>query len=138
VFNREPIDDPSLQIRAVRRIYGDKPIVYAGIHITGRLKSPRFALFSEPPLEDQSEILSYLTLGDALNLDEDDGDDPVSLGIYLLPNFYVSYGINRVEDEKVYSVRYELGERFWIEGEFIEGKFNQEERGIDFSYTIER
>lgn len=138
VFVHEPIDNPSLDIRAIRRIYGDKPIVFAGIHITGRLKSPRFALFSEPPLEDQSEILSYLTLGDALNLDEDDGDDPVSVGIYLLPNFYVSYGINRVEDEKVYSVRYELGERFWIEGEFIEGKFNQEERGIDFSYTIER
>lgn len=137
-FVNEPIVNPSLDIKATRRIYGDKPIVFAGIHITGRLKSPRFALFSEPPLEDQSEILSYLTLGDALNLDEDNGDDPVSVGIYLLPNFYISYGINRVEDEKVYSMRYELGERFWIEGEFIEGKFDQEESGIDFSYTIER
>jgi translocation and assembly module TamB len=137
IFAHEPIDNPSLDIRAIRRIYGDKPIVFAGIHITGQLKSPRFALFSEPALQDQSEILSYLTLGDALNLDEDNGDDPLSVGIYLLPNFYISYGINRVEDEKVYSVRYELGERLWIEGEFIEGKFNQEERGIDFSYTIE-
>lgn len=137
-FVNEPIFNPSLDIKATRRIYGDKPIIFAGVQITGRLKSPRFSLFSEPPLENQGEILSYLTLGDALNLDEDNGNDPVSLGIYLLPNFYISYGINRVEDEKVYSMRYELGERFWIEGEFIEGKFNQGEHGIDFSYTIER
>lgn len=136
-FADEPIDNPSLDIKATRQIYGDKPVNLVGVHITGWLQSPQFSLFSEPPLERQSDILSYLTLGDALDLDDDETDN-MSLGIYLLPNFYISYGLDRVEDSKIYSMRYELGERFWVEGEFVEGKFNEDQQGIDFSYTLER
>jgi translocation and assembly module TamB len=58
LFSSGPIDNPGLDLRAVRR--GDE--VTAGAQVSGTLKSPRLKLFSTPPMPD-SGILSYLVLG---------------------------------------------------------------------------
>lgn len=58
VFTGSPIDNPGLDIRAVRQV-GE---VTAGVEIDGTLLSPRLALFSEPAME-EAEALSYLVLG---------------------------------------------------------------------------
>ncbi len=60
VFTGGPIDDPGLDVRAVRRV--DAGRVTVGVQARGSLKAPRLTLFSEPPM-DEADILSYLTLG---------------------------------------------------------------------------
>lgn len=57
-----PIDNPGLDIRAVRKVQE----VTAGIHLEGTLKRPQTTVFSDPPME-QSEALAYLLLGHPLN-----------------------------------------------------------------------
>lgn len=68
VFAASPIDNPALDVRAVRRIGEASAIdrVIAGIQVRGRLKSPEITLVSEPAMSD-SETLSYLLLGQPLN-----------------------------------------------------------------------
>ncbi len=68
VFAASPIDNPALDVRAVRKIgeAGEIDRVVAGIQVRGRLKSPEVTLVSEPAMSD-SEILSYLLLGQPLN-----------------------------------------------------------------------
>ena len=143
IFANQRIDDPTLDIKAVRRIFGDEPVREAGVYINGTLQSPRLSLFSDPPVEEK-KILSYLTLGTALGEEEEDKAPvlsarskakPYKVGMYLWPNIYVSYGVDpsRQSNNKIYNVRYEFGRQFWVEGEFKE-----EGNGIDFSYILER
>lgn len=70
IFAASPIDNPALDVRAVRRIGDEGELletdqVVAGIQVRGRVKSPEISLFSEPSLP-ESEILSYLLLGQPL------------------------------------------------------------------------
>ena len=58
IFASSPLDNPGLDMRAVRRT-GD---VLAGVLARGTLKSPELTLFSEPGMSD-TDILSYLMLG---------------------------------------------------------------------------
>jgi translocation and assembly module TamB len=143
VFANQRIDNPTLDIKAVRRIFGDEPVREAGVYISGTLQSPRLSLFSDPPVEEK-KILSYLTLGTALGEEETDKAPvlsarskvkPYKVGMYLWPNIYASYGVDpsRQGNNKIYNVRYEFGRQFWVEGEFKE-----EGNGIDFSYILER
>ncbi len=57
-FADSPIDNPKLDINAVRKV-GD---VVAGVKVEGTAQQPILTLFSRPPM-DQTDILSYLTLG---------------------------------------------------------------------------
>ncbi|MCB1749171.1 MAG: translocation/assembly module TamB domain-containing protein [Gammaproteobacteria bacterium] len=57
-----PIDNPALDVRAVRP---DLDIV-AGLLVSGDVRTPRFDLFSEPPLPD-AEVLSYIITGEGLS-----------------------------------------------------------------------
>ncbi len=143
VFANQRIDNPTLDIKAVRRIFGDEPVKEAGVYIGGTLQSPRLSLFSDPPVEER-KILSYLTLGTSLGEEEEEKAPvlsarskakPYKVGMYLWPNIYVSYGVDpsRQGNNKIYNVRYEFGRQFWVEGEFKE-----EGNGIDFSYILER
>jgi translocation and assembly module TamB len=55
-----PIDNPQLNIEAVRRIDSDNVVV--GVRIQGSASAPVSTLFSEPPMN-ESNILAYLVLG---------------------------------------------------------------------------
>lgn len=57
-----PIDNPALDVRAVRPGIG----VVAGLRVTGYMTEPSFSLFSSPSMAD-SEILSYIVTGHGLS-----------------------------------------------------------------------
>lgn len=63
IYADTPLDDPALDIRAVRR--GIQDDVVAGVRITGRASKPELVMFSEPALE-QAEVLAYLVTGKSL------------------------------------------------------------------------
>jgi translocation and assembly module TamB len=58
IFADSPVENPGLDIRAVRKVDN----VTAGVRVTGTLKNPKLAIFSDPAMS-QSEALSYLVLG---------------------------------------------------------------------------
>ena len=94
-FATSPIDNPSLDIEAIRTITqapsmqntnlgnqlaeidniqntrvvlpGQQRSFKVGIHATGRLKQPKLRLFSRPANLSQSDILSYLILGRSMS-----------------------------------------------------------------------
>ena len=61
---QQRIDNPGLDIRAVRRIPSAR--VVAGVAITGTLQSPQARLTSEPAME-ESEIMAWLLTGRGLS-----------------------------------------------------------------------
>ncbi len=58
IFTGGPIDDPGIEIRAVKRF----PDVTAGINVRGTLQGPRLSFFSNPSLP-QSQIVSLILSG---------------------------------------------------------------------------
>ncbi len=56
-----PIENPTLDFRAVRRVQG----VTAGLDVGGTLRAPRSRVFSDPPMA-ETEALSYLLTGKPL------------------------------------------------------------------------
>jgi translocation and assembly module TamB len=61
IFNGGVVDDPGIDIRAVKVF----PDVTAGINVRGSLRQPRISYFSDPSLT-QSQILSLLLAGGSL------------------------------------------------------------------------
>jgi len=57
-----PVDNPALDVRAVREAGG----VTAGLSVSGTAKAPRTEVFAEPPMA-EAEALSYLLLGRPLS-----------------------------------------------------------------------
>ena len=57
-----PIDDPIVDVRAIREIETLSGTVTAGIELRGRAKNPSSTLFSDPAMS-ETDILSYLVLG---------------------------------------------------------------------------
>jgi len=57
-----PLDDPLINVRAVRKIETDTGTITAGINLTGRARELSSTLFSDPAMS-QADALSYLVLG---------------------------------------------------------------------------
>lgn len=57
-----PLDDPIIDVRAVRTIEGPSGTVTAGINLRGRARNPSSTLFSSPAMSD-TDTLSYLVIG---------------------------------------------------------------------------
>ncbi len=134
IFNDGPLDNPGLNIKAVRTIYKDtnKPKVnQAGVHITGTVQNPRLTLFSEPQVED-GKILSYIVTGTALG-DSNNSGRSLSLGGYLRPNFYVSFGFSLFDSAKVFNLRYDINDKWGLET-----SIGDQDSGVDISYTLGR
>lgn len=62
IFSGGPLENPGLDIRAVRRI----DTVTAGALVRGTLRQPEISLYSDPPMP-RADALSYLTLGKSLD-----------------------------------------------------------------------
>ena len=58
IFTGGPVDDPGIDIRAIRKF----PDVTAGVNVRGTLLQPRLSFFSEPSLA-QADIVSLLLSG---------------------------------------------------------------------------
>jgi translocation and assembly module TamB len=130
IFANTLVTKPELNIKAIRRIYGDQKVEAVGIHITGNPEKINLDLFSQP-LVPQDQIISYLLTGKSF--DSNNPDHTIGWGTYILPNLYISYGISLLNQSNIFTVRYELNKTWGVEINIAE-----EDKGIDFSYTLER
>ena len=130
IFTGHPLDDPRLDIRAIRDIFGDPVVDEAGVHIRGNARNPEISLFTEPPTS-EAKALAYIVTG--ADFDHAGGQGAVSLGFYLLPRLFVSYGIGLFETGNVLSGRYELSQRWGVR--VVSG---ERDTGVDISFAVDR
>jgi len=129
-FPDVPADNPHLNIRAERQIFGNSEIRRAGVFVTGTLRRPVIEPFTDPATN-RDRARTLLITGSDFNMEE--GVGAIDIGTYIAPRIFVSYGIGVFEDENVISIRYDLG-RNWG----IEATSGQSQTGVDISYTLER
>ncbi|PID42242.1 MAG: hypothetical protein CSB48_11390 [Proteobacteria bacterium] len=137
VFTGGAVDNPALDIKAYRPIreagrdgFGLDKVDKAGVHIRGRLRHPQLVLFSEPTMEDDTNILSYIVTGSAYAGNK---RTELSLGTYLRPNLFVSFAFDIFEAEKTFNMRYDFNK--WLG---VEGVTGDRESGVDFSYRLSK
>jgi translocation and assembly module TamB len=172
LFASTPIDNPGLNIRAVRKLNPNATIdegQEVGLLVTGTAQRPILSVFSNPLME-QSDALSYLVTGKPLSqvkggegdmvgaaaqalgsaagdllarsigarMGVDDigvssnaalgGSSAFSVGKYLSPRLYLSYGVGLFEPGQVITLRYRLSQRWNFEAqqatEFSRASFN--------------
>ena len=129
-FPDVPVDNPRLDIRAERDIYGNSQIHLAGVAITGTARRPVIEAYTRPETT-QDRAWALLITGS--DFDYSQGIGALDVGTYVAPKLYVSYGISLFEDENVVSARYDLKKGFGVKA--TTGK---RETGIDISYTVDR
>jgi translocation and assembly module TamB len=129
-FPGVPADNPHLNVRAERRIYGNSEVRRAGLFVTGTLRRPIMEPYTEP-MTNRERAQTLLITGSDFNMET--GVGAVDIGTYIAPRIWVSYGIGVFEDENVVSIRYDLG-RNWG----IKATSGQRQTGLDMSYTIDR
>ena len=130
LFTGHPIDNPRLDIRAVRDIFGDPSVETAGVSIRGPAQNPQIDLFTDPPTTDE-KALAYVVTG--ADFDHAGGQAAVNVGFYLLPRLFVSYGIGLFEAGNVLSGRYELSDRWGVR--VVSG---ERDTGVDIGYITDR
>jgi translocation and assembly module TamB len=128
-FSNRPADNPFLNIRAEREIYGNSQVTRAGVLVTGTLKRPIMEPYSVP-MTTRERALTLLATGSDFNYEQ--GVGSVEVGMYVAPKLYISYGIGLFDEQNVISARYDLGK-----GWGIKTTSGQRETGADISYTIE-
>ena len=128
-FPGVPADNPHLNIRAERQIYGNSEIRRAGVFVTGTLRRPIVEPYTDP-MTNRERAQTLLITGSDFNMET--GVGAVDIGTYIAPRIFVSYGIGVFEDENVISIRYDLG-RNWG----VKATSGQRQTGLDISYTIE-
>jgi translocation and assembly module TamB len=172
LFASTPIDNPGLNIRAVRKLNPNATIdegQEVGLLVSGTAQRPILTVFSNPVME-QSDALSYLITGKPLSevkggegnmvsaaaqalgsaggdllakrigskLGVDDigvssnaalgGSSAFTVGKYLSPRLYLSYGVGLFEPGEVITLRYRLSKRWNFEAQqatdFSRASFN--------------
>lgn len=161
LFASTPIDNPGLNIRAVRKLNPNATIdegQEVGLLVSGTAQRPILTVFSNPVME-QSDALSYLVTGKPLSqvkggegdmvgaaaqalgsaagdllaksigskLGVDDigvssnealgGSSAFTVGKYLSPRLYLSYGVGLFEPGEVITLRYRLSKRWNFEAQ---------------------
>ncbi|HET7663783.1 MAG TPA: translocation/assembly module TamB domain-containing protein, partial [Rhodanobacteraceae bacterium] len=175
LFASTPIDNPGLDIRAIRELHPNATISdgeVVGLQISGTAKRPVMTVFSNPPME-QSDALSYLitgkplsqvkggegnmvnaaaqalgsatgdllakSIGAKLGIDASVGNSTAlgtaafTVGKYLSPRLYLSYGVGLFDPGQVITLRYILSRRWYFEAEQATD-FSR----ASFNYRIER
>ena len=129
-FPEVPANNPLLNIRAEREIYGNTQIQSAGVRVTGTLKRPVTEAFTTPVT---NEDRAWTLLVTGTDFDQGQGIGGFDVGTYIAPRLYVSYGVSLFEDENVISARYDLRKGFGVKV-----TSGQRETGVDMSYTVDR
>ncbi len=129
-FPGVPANNPLLNIRAQRDIFGNTQIRSAGVQVIGTLKRPVLEAFTVP-VTNEDRAWALLVTGS--DFDQSQGVGGFDVGTYIGPKLYVSYGISLFENENVVSARYDLKKGFGIKV-----TSGQRETGLDISYTIDR
>ncbi|HET6564665.1 MAG TPA: translocation/assembly module TamB domain-containing protein, partial [Xanthomonadales bacterium] len=129
-FPKVPADNPHLNIKAEREIFGNTQIKRAGVRVSGTLKRPNLDPYTDP-MSNRERALALLLTGS--DFDYEQGVGAVEVGMYIAPKLFVSYGIGLFEDQNVISARYDLGKGFGVKA-----TSGQRETGVDISYTIDQ
>ncbi|WP_199100526.1 translocation/assembly module TamB domain-containing protein [Dyella sp. ASV21] len=161
LFASTPIDNPGLNIRAIRKLNPNATIddgQKVGLYIAGTAQRPVLTVFSQPVME-QSDALSYLVTGKPLSqvkggegnmvgaaaqalgsatgnllaksigsrLGVDDigvssndalnGGSAFTVGKYLSPRLYLSYGVGLFDPGQVITLRYHFNARWNFEAQ---------------------
>ncbi|OOG60384.1 pathogenicity protein [Rhodanobacter sp. C03] len=161
LFASTPIDNPGLNIRAMRTLNPNATIdegQEVGLLVSGTAQRPILTVFSNPVME-QSDALSYLVTGKPLSqvkggegdmvgaaaqalgsaagdllaksvgskIGVDDigvssnaalgGSSAFTVGKYLSPRLYLSYGVGLFEPGEVITLRYRLSHRWNLEAQ---------------------
>lgn len=175
LFASTPVDNPGLNIRAVRSLNPNATIdegQVVGLLISGTAQRPVMTVFSNPVME-QSDALSYLITGKPLSSVEGGEGDMVNaaaqalgsatgdllakgigarlgidagvsnsaalgtaaftVGKYLSPRLYLSYGVGLFDPGQVITLRYILSRRWNFEAEQA-SEFSR----ASFNYRIEK
>jgi len=125
-----PADNPHLNIRAERDIFGNSQIRRAGLMVAGTLRRPVIEAYTVP-MTNKHRAQTLLVTGSDFNYEQ--GVGAVDVGMYVLPRLYISYGIGIFAEGNVISARFDLARGFGIKA-----TSGQRETGLDISYTIER
>ncbi len=123
-------DNPVLNIRAQRDIFGNTQIRSAGVQLIGTLKRPRLEAYTVPVT---NEDRAWTILVTGTDFDQGQGVNGFDVGTYIAPRLFVSYGISLFDDDNVISARYDLKKSFGIKV-----SSGQRETGLDISYTIDK
>lgn len=129
-FPDVPANDPHLNIRAEREIYGNTQVKTAGILLTGTAKKPVVEAYTYP-LTTEERALTLLATGS--DFDYEQGVGALDFGVYIAPRFYLSYGIALFDRGSVISARYDLKRGFGIKA-----SSGDRESGVDISYRLDR
>ena len=130
LFTGRPVDNPVLQIEAVRDIFGDPQVEQAGVRIQGAARDPEIDLFTDPPTN-REKALAYILTG--AEFDHAAGQGAFNVGFFVLPKLFVSYGVGLFETGDVLAARYELSRRWGIRA-----TSGERDTGVDVSFIIDR
>ena len=125
LFGGGPVDNPQLDMDVARTV--EAYDVVAGARIRGTAQSPQLQLYSEPSMPDAS-ILSYMLLGQPPGTT----GGSYTVGKYLTPDLYVSYGIGLFNAINTFNMRYSLTEKLAVQAA------SSTASSADFVYTIEK
>ena len=125
LFSGGPIDNPRLDMDVARRV--EQYNVLAGAKIRGTAQAPLMQLYSEPSMPDAS-ILSYILIGQPPGAKA----GTYTLGKYITPDLYVSYGIALFNAISSFNMRYKLTDKLSLKA--TSGAASS----ADLIYTIER
>ena len=125
LFSGGPVDNPRLDMDVARRV--EAYDVTAGAKIRGTAQAPLLQLYSDPAMPDAA-ILSYMLLGQPPGTK----GGSYTLGKYLTPDLYVSYGIGLFNAINTFNMRYKLTDKFSLQA--ASGAASS----ADLIYTIER
>ena len=129
-FPGVPVNNPMLNLRAERDIFGNTQIRQAGVSITGSAKRPVIEAYTNPYTTSDRAWAVLITGSD---VEYGQGVGAFEVGTYIAPRLYLSYGISLFDDDNVVSARYDLKKGFGVKA-----SSGQRESGVDMSYTIDR
>ncbi|MEM7053259.1 MAG: translocation/assembly module TamB domain-containing protein [Pseudomonadota bacterium] len=129
-FTGQPIDNPQLEIEAVREIFGDTQVEKAGVRIRGAARNPDIVLFTSPPTS-REKALAYVLTG--ADFDHAGGQGAFNVGFWVLPSVFVSYGLGLFDSGNVLAARWELSRRWGLRA-----TSGERDTGADISFMIDR
>lgn len=128
-FPSVPANNPFLNIRAERQIFGNSQIRVAGVMLSGAAENPVMEAYTVP-MTTEERALTLLATGS--DFDFENGVGAIDFGTYIAPKLFLSYGVGVFERENVISARYDLKNGFGIKA-----TSGQRESGLDVNYRIE-
>ncbi|MEM1080857.1 MAG: translocation/assembly module TamB domain-containing protein [Pseudomonadota bacterium] len=130
IFTGQPIDNPRLDISAIREIFGDSQVDEAGVSITGNARDPEVSVFTSP-LTSREKAIAYLLTG--ADFDHASGQGAFNVGLYVLPSVFISYGVGLFDTGNVLAARWNFSD-IWG----LRATSGESDTGADLSLLIER